>query len=63
MKNHTVMKMGDLELMCNHMDESHKHIVVLKKQDAKKIHKCDSNCVIQKQPKLNYIAWGNIPKW
>lgn len=29
------MKMDDLEFMCNHMDEFHKHIFVLKKQDAK----------------------------
>lgn len=56
MKNHTVMKMDDLEFMCNHMDECHKHIVGSKKQDEKKIHKCDSNCVIQNQPKLKYIA-------
>lgn len=56
MKNHTVMKTDDLEFMSNHMDESHKHIVLKEQDTKKKLHMYDSNYMIQKQAKLNYIA-------
>ena len=47
------MNLDNLEFTCNHMDESPKHITVLKKQHAKKcIYKFDSNYMTQKQAKL-----------